>query len=448
MVNSNPMSHIKISPEEWVLMLESVAESYRLSNTSSQARQYFYLNGTDKINVYSSHKTAKKNGYFQKLKFSSLVELTQLMIESLDEDAKQAAVKNLRTLGIHKSCKFEKKHPVLKIFSKTHLTIDESLSLGSELSVFADSMITPSKLAQVIDAATEAKEIIRSKSGDRGVYFFMSPLGKPVGVKMEFNPIQHVVADRYFRLMGFETPKYCAFSMESVEGKKVFEKLKTLGNAYFDEQLKSPTTNLSADTMKSRKKTLNTHLKECDYFLSMEYLRAVPFRNMRCGDAIRDFQDPDFLRELGEVIFLDAVIHHTDRINSCNFGNIMRRNNRDVLPGEKKIASIDHDYKLNDENVQQCKDNITNLLKGDRAEALVDKFVHTFPTDVSDQLQIEKMMPEIKIGMNRAAKTFVEKFSEEATVLEMLNVPTLENRPKPDFRIFMSLVKHTKELLT
>lgn len=124
-----------------------------------------------------------------------------------------------------------------------------------------------------------------------------STFGERVGLKMEFDPIKHLVADRFFNKMGFVTPNYGIIPKDTAEGTLIFEKLSQLGTAYFEGEEPSDLSQLQHGTFQ-------THLKHRNFFLAMDYLNANPFRSVAAEDMLGDFSDHDFLKNLGEVMSL------------------------------------------------------------------------------------------------------------------------------------------------
>lgn len=55
------------------------------------------------------------------------------------------------------------------------------------------------------------------------------------------------------------------------------------------------------------------------------------------------------------------------------------------------------------------------------------------------------MLPQIMLGIRRAAEAFVAEFSDMPTVIETLDVPVIENMSCPNYRLIVELVKFTKK---
>lgn len=238
--------------------------------------------------------------------------------------------------------------------------------------------------------------------------------------KRHKTPATHIVADKFFGAYGFTNPQFQAISKDSDLGNTI--------DRYF-----------VAIQLRSMRDLPQTH------FLVGNYIVGTSFFQLADTDRVNSLRDPNVLKELGEMLFLDRVIYNTDRVttSSQNAGNYMLLDEPDE--NGRMIALVDNDYCLDSDNFNLAVQTMVDLLSKNNLNQLVHSLVSYVP-EISDGLNraVDKnqMVERIWEGIQKAKTQFLEKFSDKNLVYRLFELPSeLVPKKRLDPNLFLKMYK-------
>lgn len=273
--------------------------------------------------------------------------------------------------------------------------------------------------------------VVRSREGAGGVFFLETKGSDDLLLKLAGDPSSHVIADRLFRMFQFTTPNYTPVDKESSTGKKAFKILKDLGSKY-----------LTSKNLKEEKLIFDKQI-ENGRLMVLEKIQGISFRQLSVDDKLAALKNPQVLRAIGEMLFLDTVIGNVDRLDwgHCNLGNLMLQNEGQADRRNRPIAVIDHEFDVSPENLDSIRSRLEQLFNkdGQRLNKIINKFIRTLGVT----FQGDQAFPEIKKGLEAAKQEFLENFANKEAVNNLLNVSG-SNRFNPE--VFMNIIAFVRNL--
>lgn len=385
-----------------------------------QSNAPIYVND-NQIRVFDTPQEAQAQG-FSRMSLMKIISISgeimrsepknSQLIESL-ENLLAKKIEHLKDTTLKKLCR--------GILAKEH----ESLFAKAEqMSAIAPvNLVTPELSHMVMEQIGVADRLFRSRDGRFGVFYLQNPLIEDAVIfKFPADPTKHIVADRYYKKLGYSTPEYSAIHWDTAEGRAVRQCLENLLDTL---QRGGNTQDQSAEELEEQKQSLRLQLNS-PYCTVMKTVDGMSLRQVALDEGPELLGDENFMQSIGKILFYDAVIGNGDRLLvSCNLGNIILVEDGS---GERKLALIDHDYKLNSNTDYNLNLNtVKSLLKGGGIiNELVSRLKEAYD---APELDNETLHNQILAGVRIAKDNFTQTFAGSSFEDIFLFPPSVSIRP-------------------
>ena len=425
----------------WANLLEDLAHA---KVGSKEGRKYLFVDSRGNFALFTNEKEAKKAGFTAKVSFAKIVKLTEEFLKdskSIDLNFKAASA--LKVLTLHKFNKASKSKAILKT--------EGAFALALKLNPLPLCIASPTQLSNLDRCLSSTREVVRSEAGQTGIYYLVSDdINKPLALKLPFNPLSHILADRFYQLLSFTTPCYAAIPKMDPSSS---DPVAPLSHRAYN------ILNLALASLKKKKETesggdieahigmLTTHMNR-PYLTFMEVMEdARTVGNLTRDELAKILNHPVFLHQLGEMLLLDRFINNTDRLTelSVNVGNfmILETDTKNFTLNKKIIALLDHDFNIKKEDLpgiikelRKIKDEsyIRKLL----TNTLVSKLnVSGHPIKIDN---IDQAVKEVKKGVDAAIKQLRAVLNDDKISI-LLDVPSVPGCSPPDPQAVKDLLK-------
>lgn len=416
----------------------------------SQGHQFLYINSDHEVALFQNKAAAKSAG-FQKVSFAKVLEIcAEKMKDCTDANALYETTKSLKTLVYKKACQLENESLKAK-FNNVFKQKDRSVEIDAVRKLISEmaptlELMEPQMSERLATELRETYAIVRSRDGEKGVYYLQTSQSHSLILKLPYDPMSHIIADRFYRKFGFTTPRYAAISKETPLGREAHEKVQAEGEKFLQEQLDKVRKSKDyqpggalESKLTIQLQFLRQHLKH-PYVTVMETVEGASFKLTRADDKVTLLQNEDFLESLGRMIFLDAVIGNGDRLSkfTCNTGNFM-------ISESGKLQLIDHDYNLVASSFTRIGQDVTDLLSGSSLETIIGSLLNMIPGEKPGK---EKLAPFIQKGIAQAAQQLIDVFKDHAAVYEFLDSPEIKTQETRDPKLFFSILDIVKKQIT
>nr|WP_166157030.1 hypothetical protein [Neochlamydia sp. AcF84]NGY95506.1 hypothetical protein [Neochlamydia sp. AcF84] len=440
--------------DDWNTLVNQMLDS-RQEAVKKNERKYIYLNYQEN-EIALGYKKGVPTG-FKKLAPKEIVDIFfNKLPKHLNEHQVNETQQNIDRIFQIKETKILPG----KLFSIFSSSSFESKALV-ELAINHRAVL--GKLEKILP---ETNHIIRSTAGKTGIYFLHHEAYEepPLALKLMSNPITHVIADRFYKKLNFLTPLYTAFPRESELGELAVQKLKDLGIDNLKEKQETTNDRQEKEALERKIAQLEYQLQDTQHIMVMTYVPGITFAELHLDDLIETLLQEKVLLDIGEMIFLDVLLHNTDRMHperSNNLDNLLL--NPNASNEERGIALIDHDFKVNRRNWKTIATSLMKLAKGELTEQIIKNLKTSVNIRLSNdpvaaetyQEQLNQQGKNIKKcleqGFHRGAQNLLQACREPGVLSSLLEVSSSSNLsfPKEEFsdrvQIFTELLKIVKK---
>lgn len=387
-----------IGPSNYVWQLAQIYKELKKTHIEARNKICLYINEEqERIQVFEQKKEAKKQqftilneSHFQKILIKEAADLE-------DHKIQKAAAKALLFLP------WEQKLSI------------ESLNEFA-LYVVEDRFFFSKEKLDVLQVMFEnVQSLSRSVSGGNGAFFISSsypnpifPEGRAVIKYMSMEDAEQVIlADRFFKEVGFTTPKSRCIKSDTPIGEVIAKAIHALPE-------------------ENQPLCIREEIEKNNIILVMNILNGTNLIAMNKLIFIDLLLNKNFLKQIGEMILFDLFIGNVDRWSerTCNLGNIL------VDKSSYKINLIDHQFCLNFENIEEIHSRLMELIKGKSTEGIVHNtfkgaigYFRKDGTHQFDDATAKTMEKYIGIGILNARKKLIATFSHPAVIRRLFPHP-------------------------
>jgi hypothetical protein len=364
-----------LSLEGWNTLVGQMLDSQQEA-VKKDGRKYIYLNPRE--NEIALGREKEVSSSFKKLSYEKIIRISISKLPPyLSEDQVLETQKNINRI-------FSTKETTT--LSKKFFSIFSSSSIGSKLPIEI-AMNHRAVLGELARTLPEAVQILRSLAGQTGIYFLHHTdySETPLALKLMPHPITHLIADHFYRKLNFSTPLYTAFPRESELGQLALKKLEDLALNDLREKHHMAENSQEAEIYGGKIRQLEHQLKSTQHIMVMKYVPGTTFAELPVDELMKALTQEKILLDIGAMIFLDVLLHNTDRMHperSNNLDNLLLQ--PEASEERRSIALIDHDFKVNSENWTTIAETLVKLAKGELTEKIIDNLCTSINIKLKD----------------------------------------------------------------
>ncbi|KIC76937.1 hypothetical protein DB41_DQ00010, partial [Neochlamydia sp. TUME1] len=352
-----------LSLEGWNTLVGQMLDSQQEA-VKKDGRKYIYLKPRD--NEIALGREKEVSSSFKKLTHEKIIRIfISKLPPYLSEDQVIETQKNINRI-------FSTKETT--ILSKKFFSIFSSSSIGSKLPIEI-AMNHRAVLGELARTLPETVQILRSTAGQTGIYFLHHTdySEAPLALKLMPHPTTHLIADHFYRRLNFSTPLYTAFPRESELGQLALKKLEDLALNDLREKHDLAEDSQEAEIYGERIRQLEYQLESTQHIMVMKYVPGTTFAELPVDELMKALTQEKILLDIGAMIFLDVLLHNTDRMHperSNNLDNLLLQ--PEASEEGRSIALIDHDFKVDSKNWTTVAKTLVKLAKGELTEKIID----------------------------------------------------------------------------
>lgn len=451
-------SRSSLEPRVLAGLLTDLAVS---KNFKKGERLYIFANKNGDITLSPN----KEVSGYKKLNLEEVMKKSsEIMKGCVDDKVKFQVVNQLRLLALRKVAKYGDNVPAEKMD-----LLHRIQQMAVEITPLAQAGISPERLGSLHTNLQSATTINRSREGRDGVYYLQNAQGEvKTVVKLVSNPFKCLVADRFFKFIGYQTPSYEAFprtlpptSHLPLSGKQVIDEIgKKAQESMRQAALDNPE---EKERWKGHEVTCRTQMQQSRYILSMNYLNQRSFSSLQFNEKVELLQTPQFLHALGMMHVFDVCLRNRDRLTAANLENFLVLNPADLKALNKNpqnllkiITLIDHDFKLSDfdkyvgeakqelETLVKQPAHLENLVKGLFAQI---NLIHKDKQDVGKHVDRAAAAQEMHKGILMGLKMLVANFPDPQSLSGIFDLPEGATAQQPlDLKDLWQVIAFAKSL--